>query len=126
MKILVCGGRSYKDKQKVFKVLDELCIKNSKYYTPNENWLPSDITIITGGASGADDLAASFAMVNWTVYKEYKANWVKHGRSAGVIRNQQMIIEGKPDLVVAFPGGKGTADMIRRAEKYGIKVMKIV
>jgi hypothetical protein len=127
MKILVCGGRNYTNKEKVFEVLNELCNENSKYYNPNDNWLPSDITIITGGCpTGADDLAASFAMVHWTVYKEYKANWVKYGRPAGPIRNQEMIDKEHPDLVVAFPGKTGTADMIRKARRSGIKIMTIM
>jgi hypothetical protein len=48
------------------------------------------------------------------------ADWQKHGTAAGPIRNKQMIVSGKPDLVLAFPGGRGTADMSRRAEKHGI------
>ena len=43
----------------------------------------------------------------------------------GHIRNQQMIDEGKPDLVVAFKGGTGTADMVRRAKKHNIKVIEV-
>ena len=38
---------------------------------------------------------------------------------------QQMIDEGKPDLVVAFKGGTGTADMVRRAKKHNIKVIEV-
>ncbi len=49
----------------------------------------------------------------------------KYGKSAGSIRNQQMIDEGKPDLVVAFPGGFGTKDMVRRAKKHNIEVIII-
>ena len=56
---------------------------------------------------------------------EYPAPWKRFGPSAGGIRNQQMLDEGKPDLVVAFPGGKGTADMVRRAENAGVKVIKV-
>ena len=52
----------------------------------------------------------------------YPAQWDVYGRRAGPIRNQEMIDEGKPDGVVAFPGGKGTADMVRRAEAAGLKV----
>jgi hypothetical protein len=55
----------------------------------------------------------------------YVAQWKKHGRAAGPIRNQRMLDEGKPDLVVAFPGGRGTADMIRRAERAGVPVQQV-
>jgi len=44
--------------------------------------------------------------------------------SAGGDRNQQIIDDGKLDGVVAFPGGTGTADMIRRAKKAGLEVWK--
>jgi hypothetical protein len=49
----------------------------------------------------------------------------KHGRAARPIRNQRMLDEGKPDLVVAFPGGRGTTDMIRRAERAGVPVRQV-
>lgn len=45
-----------------------------------------------------------------------------NGKAAGPIRNQRMLDEGKPDLVVAFPGGRGTADMVRRAKAAGVPV----
>jgi hypothetical protein len=125
MKILVCGGRDYKNKRKVYDVLHELCVKYSKNYNPDDNWLPSDIKIIAGGAKGADSLAEDFAVEHFTEFKEYPAKWHKHGIAAGHIRNQQMLEEERPDLVVAFPGGKGTADMVRRSKKAGFKVMEV-
>jgi ABC-type sugar transport system substrate-binding protein len=36
-----------------------------------------------------------------------------------------MLDEGKPDIVVAFPGGTGTADMVRRARKAGVVVIEV-
>jgi hypothetical protein len=50
------------------------------------------------------------------------ADWNTHGRAAGPIRNQRMLDEVKPELVVAFPGGRGTADMVRRAREAGVNV----
>ena len=56
----------------------------------------------------------------------FPADWIRHGRAAGPIRNEQMLREGCPDLVVAFhddPGlGRGTADMVRRALAAGVPV----
>ena len=52
----------------------------------------------------------------------YPANWKKHGRAAGPIRNKQMLEEAKPDLVIAFPGGAGTANMVKQAREAGVKV----
>jgi hypothetical protein len=55
----------------------------------------------------------------------YQADWVGLGRKAGPVRNQRMLDEGKPDLVVAFLGGKWTADMMRRAREAGIEVIEV-
>lgn len=141
MRILVCGGRKFgyanepkistdeyrkrmDERYFILSTLESLAIEYSKYYNPDDNWLPSDIEIISGRATGADSVAADWAIVNWCKLHEYPANWSKYGRSAGFIRNAQMLSEGKPDLVVAFPGGKGTAHMIRLAKDVGIKVLE--
>lgn len=49
----------------------------------------------------------------------------KYNVMAGFIRNKEMLVEGKPDLVIAFPGGNGTDNMIDLADKAGIKVIKV-
>lgn len=110
MKILVCGGRIYWDKMKVYKVLDE---KN-----PN--------VIIQGGCpSGADKFA-----YDWAYERKIEeiitvpAQWNVYGKMAGPMRNREML-KLKPDLVIAFPGGKGTANMIREAKKAGVPVEEI-
>jgi len=113
MRVLVCGGRDYKDDHKVFFVLGEVDAE-----------LGIDV-LIEGGATGADARAAEWARTMKVDTLTYPADWANNGRSAGPLRNQRMIDEGKPDLVVAFPGGKGTADMVRRAEKAGIPVRRI-
>lgn len=113
MRVLVCGGRNYADLDTAHNWLDAL-------------HLASPIScVIDGGASGADRLGFEWAHCNGITTQTYKADWTKHGRAAGPIRNQQMIDEGKPDMVVAFPGGKGTADMIRRAKAAGIIVHEV-
>lgn len=118
MKILVCGGRDYLDYITMVKTLDDII----------QDLDPDKVVIIQGGAKGADFLAKVYAY-NWgwggLVCKEFPADWGKFGKGAGHIRNQQMLDEGEPDLVVAFPGGAGTADMIKRAEKAGVKVIKV-
>lgn len=111
MRVLVCGGRTYRDWATVCRVLDGL--------TRAPDW------IIHGGAKGADALASQWAHSRDVAQERYDADWEKHGRAAGPIRNQQMIVEGKPHLVVAFPGGKGTADMVRRAKAAFIEVLEV-
>jgi hypothetical protein len=84
-----------------------------------------DLTIIHGAASGADSLASIWAKAFAHKVESYPADWAKYSKRAGYIRNTQMLNEGKPDLVVAFPGGKGTQMMINLAEAAGVPVVRI-
>ena len=81
--------------------------------------------VIHGGSSGADALAGRWAHLASIPYTVYPANWERHGKAAGPLRNQRMLDEGKPDLVIAFPGGRGTADMVRRAKEAGVEVREV-
>jgi hypothetical protein len=63
-------------------------------------------------------------MVRGVDIRTFSADWDKLGAAAGPVRNQKMLVEGRPDLVVAFPGGKGTADMVRRSERAGISAFR--
>lgn len=114
MRVLVCGGRDYPHREKVWDVLDDL--HKDRPITQ----------LIEGAATGADQWARTWA---WTekeiTIRSFPADWEAHGRKAGPLRNQRMIDEGKPDLVVAFPGGRGTADMVRRARAAGVEVREI-
>jgi hypothetical protein len=126
MNVLICGGRDYSDwstfRNEMFKIAErEFPRLQPDWYG---NYLYA-VKIIAGGAKGADSLAADWAAVEHTDYKEYRADWEKHGKAAGIIRNQQMLDEGKPDLVIAFPGGNGTADMVNRAKKAGVRVIEV-
>ena len=113
MKALVCGGRDYQDRDFVNKKLDQLNI-GYKFDC-----------IISGMAKGVDSYAAQWAKSRHIGLHAFPANWNKYGRAAGPIRNQQMIDEGKPDIVLAFPGGIGTTDMINRSKKNNMKVIII-
>jgi hypothetical protein len=81
--------------------------------------------IIHGAASGADTLAKKWARGNRCPDEAYYADWKAHGRAAGPIRNRLMIEEGKPDLVIAFPGGRGTENMKKQARAAGIEVIEV-
>lgn len=80
--------------------------------------------IIHGAARGADTLAAEWASLANVPVKAYPANWERDGVAAGPIRNRLMLLDGKPDFVIAFPGGLGTADMVKIARDAGIQVME--
>lgn len=107
MRILVCGGREYCNREQLYDTLDSY---------------PTPAAIIEGGAQGADRFAREWATERGIQVETFPADWKTHGKSAGPIRNQQMLKEGRPDLVVAFAGGKGTQHMMTIARNAGVKV----
>lgn len=109
LRVLVCGGRDYQDRATVYRVLDSLHASCGVQ------------AVIEGGATGADAAAGYWA--DKTARVEHvlvEANWKQHGRAAGPMRNAEML-RHNPSLVVAFPGGKGTADMLAKARRAKIE-----
>ena len=78
--------------------------------------------VIHGGARGADSLAAQWCIKQRVPEMVFRAAWSQVGLAAGPRRNARMLAEGRPDLVVAFPGGRGTEDMVRKARLAGVRV----
>lgn len=113
MKVLVCGGRTFNDREQLTRVLD----KAFDYYGGFTH-------LIQGGASGADTMAGAWARSKGVQVVICPANWDKHGKAAGHIRNRAMLNLG-PNLVIAFPGGNGTANMVRQARAAGIVVYEV-
>lgn len=112
--LIVCGGRDFGNAQSVYRVLDQLRKEKGV------------LTLIQGGARGADMFAREWAFAQDSVHLvNVPANWQTHGPAAGPIRNQEMIDDFRPELVVAFPGGRGTRDMVLRAKRAGIPVMMV-
>jgi hypothetical protein len=107
MRVVVTGGRDYKDEATLERVLTQHGITE----------------LAQGGAVGADWLAEDWAIKNKIPWIAFPAKWDELGKAAGSIRNQFMLEEFKPEAVIAFPGGKGTADCVRRARKMGIRVI---
>ena len=107
MRVLVTGSRKWTDTRTIF---DQL------------RGLPSDSIICHGGAPGADTIAGQIAKLLHLQVVCYPAEWKRHGRRAGPIRNQLMLDDFKPELVLAFPGpdSVGTWDMVDRAEAAGV------
>lgn len=110
MRVLVCGGREFDNWSRLGKALNSLHAKHGID------------CIIEGGAKGADFLAAKWARHNHVPLMRFEAHWNTMGKRAGPVRNGWMLEFGKPDVVVAFPGGSGTANMIAQANSAGVKV----
>ncbi len=113
MKLLVCGGRDF-------------CQAPNLYIKLHEINRESPISaIIHGAARGADKMAGHWAERNGIHEIACPADWAAHGRAAGPIRNQMMVDEHQPDMVLACHGGRGTLDMVRRAERAGVPVVRL-
>lgn len=115
MRVIVCGGRHYQDRAALYACLDAFDAVYSGGIT----------VVIHGGASGADTLAALWGRDRGKQLVAYPAHWKKHGLRAGMIRNRQMLKEAEPDYVIAFPGGRGTANMIQIARLAGVPVFEL-
>lgn len=99
--VIVTGGRDYKFKNFVYEVLD--------FYHPD--------IIIQGGATGVDAFALAWAKDRKKKYYECKADWNKHGKAAGPIRNKEMLDTFPNATIIVFSGGRGTANMLAQAKK---------
>lgn len=118
MRVLVCGSRDYRSAETVFDTMEAL--HREHRFTE----------VIEGEATGADTLGRQWAEYRRLPVRKFPADWKKYGKAAGPIRNKQMLDEGKPDLVVAFPlngleNSKGTKNMVKQARAAGIKTIVI-
>jgi predicted polyphosphate/ATP-dependent NAD kinase len=111
-RVLVCGGRDYNNIPYLYGFLD--CFHAQVGITH----------LLEGGATGADAAARMWAVARRIQFTTYPANWSKHGKAAGPIRNRAMLDEGKASVVIAFPGGVGTADMVTYARSKHIPVIR--
>ena len=108
MKVLVCSGRDFDDDYKVGATLNLLHRES-----------PISV-LIHGAAKGADSLAGRWARENNIAVREFPPQWNIHGRATGPRRNRQMLVEGEPDLVLAFQGGRSTALVVQFAREAGV------
>ena len=112
MKILVCGGRDFDERDRMHKVLLDYIGKKRH------------IAIIHGGARGADLMAKQFAIKYGIAEIQVDANWRYYDYKAGPIRNAWMLQYCEPNIVIAFPGGTGTENMIKLAIECNIEVLR--
>ena len=122
MRVLVCGGRHYADKDFLYRVLDRVLEKHG-----------DDLVIITGaqrkqkadGFVGADYLAQEWAIEREVEYMGFPARWKALGvPAAGGERNRRMRDKSKPDAAIAFPGGRGTKMMCDLLREIGIEAWR--
>ena len=111
--VLVCGGRHFEHRDAVYAMLDTLHDQEEI------------VRVIQGGATGADEFARDWADNMQIDCLTFEADWERYGAAAGPIRNAVMLKKGHPNLVLAFPGGPGTADMVRRAKAGGFPVVEV-
>lgn len=111
MKVLVCGGSSYRDKAAVFDELDKL-----------HRHQPISL-IINGGARGADYSSSQWAKERCIPLRVFKADWQQFGDQAVFLLNDEMLHDAQPDLILAFPGGDVTSDMISKGKNSGIRLI---
>lgn len=110
-RILICGGRAFNDRP-----LFDRTIKQLRPY------LAKQYCIINGFARGADMMAHTWAFFEGCPSLCIPANWDFYGKAAGTLRNTWMLDFGLPDLVIAFPGGHGTANMVAQSKKRAVDV----
>jgi len=116
-RVAVTGGRNYNNPALVWKTLDQILDEN-----------PQIVLVVGDCPTGADLHAREWAESRCITFPHephgFPANWKKHGKSAGPKRNKDMVDFGF-DLLFAFPGGAGTANMIKLTRYKGIKVIEV-
>lgn len=120
MVIAVTGGRRWVESERraVF-----LWNQLGKFLTPSDVLIVGGDTL-AGDQRGVDAHAYNWGLRNGVHVAVVKPYWTRHGKKAGPLRNKAMI-DLKPDLLLAFPGGAGTADTIEKAIAAGIKVVRL-
>lgn len=115
-KILVCGGREYKNQEQFDRAMEYAM-----------QWFDPYFCIIqgAGGARGADKKASFWCFIRGYPCMEVRALWNIYLNKAGPLRNKWMLDFGQPDLVIAFPGGPGTANMVKQSRERGIDVWEV-
>ena len=108
MKLIIAGGRGYYVSEADHMKLDEILVAENV------------TEVVSGGASGADYGGELWAAKRGIPVKKFPANWNKHGKAAGFMRNTEMAAYA--DAVVLFPGGRGTEHMGQEASRAGLKI----
>ena len=118
-RVLVCGGRDYDNRERLFKVLDDAL--------EAATLAGKSFALAHGGARGADSHSHEWAKTRQVSnLRVYEADWETHGKRAGPIRNIKMLTESQPHVIIAFKGGNGTAHMVRIGKEAGVPVYEVI
>lgn len=114
IRILITGSRNWPDRVVVANAIRQAWIDADKPYR---------VTVVHGGARGADYIADQFARRMRFEVEQHVADWDKYGKRAGYVRNQQMVDSGI-DICLAFiyNESKGATMCAKLAEDAGIPV----
>lgn len=118
MRVIVCGGRNFKDVVRIWGQLDAV-----HKHVPITMVIDGASDDVTGSYVGVDYWAHQWALARGIPTIREHAQWSVYGKSAGPIRNAKMISDHAPDRVIAFPGGPGTKNMVTQARQANIQVM---
>lgn len=126
MRVIICGSRNSEQRDHIFARLDAFHKE-----TPISVVIEGGQRKIVGSGKrqryvgGVDYLAYMWGHRNKLRVITERAKWKEYGRSAGPMRNMEMLVKHKPDLVLAFLGGPGTENMVRQAKQMNIPVRRI-
>lgn len=121
-RVLVCGGRDYDNRERLFRVLDQAL--------QAATLAGKSFTLIHGGCRGADTLAHVWATerqitIQGGDIRVYEADWERYKKAAGPIRNKLMLTSEHPHVIIACKGGNGTAHMMKIGREAGVPVLEI-
>ena len=132
MRVIVCGGRNYGEVSGDPSMTPEereadrmrAAAESDHVWCTLSTMVPAISEMAHGGSTGADRHAGDWADEHRLPYRRFPY-LRQYGRAGGPLRNAQMLREFKPDAVIAFPGGRGTADMIRQARAAEVRVIEV-
>jgi len=107
MKVIIAGSRTITDYNLIKSAVEK------------SGWFDKITEIISGCARGVDQLAIRFAKEHNIPVAKFPADWDKHGRGAGYIRNAEMGEYGDALIAIHRDNSKGTANMIKVMENKG-------
>lgn len=115
MKLIIAGSRSASDIREVYAAVSAAFKHWGRLWEKRSE-------IVCGMARGADLLGKQFGDEGDMIVREFPADWAKHGKSAGFIRNQEMVDYADAAIYLWDGKSKGTKDCIDRAKKKGMPI----